>query len=54
MTGVKALTTGALPNAMFGAVMVQSLATVKLTVRVAVPLLMSRPRHRSPRPIPEQ
>lgn len=54
VTGVNALTTGALPKAMFGAVIVQSLATVRLTVSVVVPLLMSRPRQSPPTPMPEQ
>ncbi|MNN90432.1 hypothetical protein D3C81_2083800 [compost metagenome] len=54
VTGAKALTTGALPKAMFGAVMVQSLATVRVIVNVAVPLPMSRPRQIPPTPMPEQ
>jgi len=54
VTGANPLTTGALPNAMLGVVMVQSLETVRLTVKVVVPLLMSRPRQTAPIPIPEQ
>ncbi|MOA30534.1 hypothetical protein D3C78_1516310 [compost metagenome] len=54
VTGVNALITGALPNAMFGAVIVQSLDTVIFTVNEVVPLAMSRPRQIEPIPIPEQ
>ncbi|MNH48386.1 hypothetical protein D3C79_1122080 [compost metagenome] len=54
VTGAKALTTGALPKLMFGAVMVQSLATVRVTVMLVVPLLISRPRQTLPAPMPEQ
>ena len=54
VTAVNPLTTGALPKLIFGAVIWQSLVTVMLTVRLAVPLPVSRPRQMPPTPIPEQ
>ncbi|MNI93801.1 hypothetical protein D3C73_1518010 [compost metagenome] len=47
-------TTGALPKLMVGVVIWQSLLTVRVTVRVWFPAPVSRPRHRLPRPMPEQ
>lgn len=54
VTVAKALITGALPKLMFGAVIRQSLDTVMFTVRLWVPLPMSRPRQIPRAPMPEQ
>ncbi|MCY1449444.1 hypothetical protein D3C76_1314710 [compost metagenome] len=54
LTVLKPPTTGALPKLMLGLVIWQSLVTVRLTVRLVVPVRFCRPRQILPTPMPQQ